>query len=127
MFVWYAALGLHREATRKSTLSQRLGNERNSKSRNLSKQSTDFTDDEDLGLPKSLQNSPGDFSDGLEVTSGSRVGPGWGTSRHHSSCSDNSLLSLDSFSEAVEETASPQARLSGPADGRLSHQAAKHK
>ena len=100
---------------------------RESRSRNLSKQSADFTDDEDLGLPKSLQNSPGDFSDGLEVTSGSREGPGWGTSRHHSSCSDNSLLSLDSFSEAVEETASPQARLSGPADGRLSHQAAKHK
>ena len=70
---------------------------RESRSRNLSKQSADFTDDEDLGLPKSLQNSPGDFSDGLEVTSGSRVGPGWGTSRHHSSCSDNSLLSLDSF------------------------------
>jgi len=100
---------------------------RESRSRNLSKQSADFTDDEDLGLPKSLQNSPGDFSDGLEVTSGSRVGPGWGTSRHHSSCSDNSLLSLDSFSEAAEETVSPQTRLSGLGDGRLSHQAAKHK
>ena len=100
---------------------------RESRSRNLSKQSTDFTDDEDLGLPKSLQNSPGDFSDGLEVTSGSRVGPGWGTSRHHSSCSDNSLLSLDSFSEAVEEATSPQSRLSSTGDGRLSHVAAKHK
>ena len=101
---------------------------RESRSRNLSKQSTDFTDDEDLGLPKSLQNSPGDFSDGLEVTSCSRVGPaGWGTSRHHSSCSDNSLLSLDSFSEAVEEATSPQSRLSSTGDGRLSHVAAKHK
>ena len=100
---------------------------RESRSRNLSKQSTDFTDDEDLGLPKSLQNSPGDFSDGLEVTSGSRVGPGWATSRHHSSCSDNSLLSLDSFSEAVEEATSPQSRLSSTGDGRLSHVAAKHK
>ena len=99
---------------------------RESRSRKLSKQSTDLTDDEDLGLPKSLQNSPGDFSDGLEVTgSGSQVGPGWGTSRHHSSCSDNSLLSLDSFSEAVEETVSPHTRAGG--DGRLSHQAARHK
>ena len=47
---------------------------RESRSRNLSKHSEDFTDDEDLGLPKSLQNSPGDFSDGLEVAP---RGPAW--------------------------------------------------
>ena len=33
--------------------------QRQSRSRNFSKQSNDYTDDEDLGLPKSLQNSPG--------------------------------------------------------------------
>lgn len=32
---------------------------RQMKERTLSKRSLDLTDDEDLGLPKSLQNSPG--------------------------------------------------------------------
>ena len=98
---------------------------RESRSRNLSKHSADFTDDEDLGLPKSLQNSPGDFSDEAPPL---RQGPGWATSRHHSSCSDNSLLSLDSYSEATpEHCESPLHRSHGPDDGRLNHQAARHK
>lgn len=50
---------------------------RESRSRNLSKQSYDYTDDEDLGLPKSLQNSPGDFSDEMEAGPGLRAGTGW--------------------------------------------------
>ena len=80
---------------------------------------SDLTDDEDLGLPKSLQNSPGDFSDGQEAP---RAPMGWGASRHHSSCSDNSLLSLDSLpGEEWREEGGHGA------DGRLNHLAARHK
>lgn len=91
---------------------------RESRSRNVSKHS-DLTDDEDLGLPKSLQNSPGDFSDGQEAP---RPPMGWGASRHHSSCSDNSLLSLDSLpGEEWREEGGHGG------DGRLNHLAARHK
>ena len=50
------------------------------------------------------------------------------SSRHHSSCSDNSLLSLDSYSEARgEEDFSPLHRNTAQGDGRLNHMAARHK
>lgn len=122
--------------------------QRQSRSRNFSKQSNDFTDDEDLGLPKSLQNSPGDFSDDLVVSSVLRSSGPWGASRHHSSCSDNSLLSLDSYDNKVDNdtresmyyrdkspgdvrnrSVSPGDRLISKysGDGNLSHQAARHK
>jgi len=122
--------------------------QRQGRSRNFSKQSNDFTDDEDLGLPKSLQNSPGDFSDDLVVSSVLRSSGPWGASRHHSSCSDNSLLSLDSYDNKVDNdiresryyrdsspgdvrnrSVSPGDRLVSrySADGNLSHQAARHK
>jgi len=122
--------------------------QRQSRSRNFSKQSNDFTDDEDLGLPKSLQNSPGDFSDDLVVSSVLRSSGPWGASRHHSSCSDNSLLSLDSYDNKVDNdtresmyyrdkspgdvrnrSVSPGDRLISKysGDGKLSHQAARHK
>jgi len=122
--------------------------QRQSRSRNFSKQSNDYTDDEDLGLPKSLQNSPGDFSDDLVGSSVLRSSGPWGPSRHHSSCSDNSLLSLDSYDNKVDNdvgesryyrdkspgdmrnrSVSPGDRLVSKyhADGNLSHQAARHK
>jgi len=122
--------------------------QRQSRSRNFSKRSNDFTDDEDLGLPKSLQNSPGDFSDDLVASSVLRSGGPWGASRHHSSCSDNSLLSLDSYDNKVDNdiresmyyrdkspgemrnrSTSPGDRLISKytGDGNLSHQAARHK
>lgn len=122
--------------------------QRQSRSRNFSKQSNDYTDDEDLGLPKSLQNSPGDFSDDLVGSSVLRSSGPWGASRHHSSCSDNSLLSLDSYDNKVDNdggesryyrdkspgdvrnrSVSPGDSLVSkyPADGNLSHQAARHK
>ena len=68
-------------------VSQAVLRMRQSRSRNLSKHSAEYTDDEDLGLPKSLQNSPGDFSDEMEAAPGLRTGPGWGGggSRHHRS------------------------------------------
>ena len=89
------------------------------------------TDEEDLGLPASIQNSPGDYT-GRALTS-----------RHHSSCSDNSLLSLDSGgldtplggggvtdsgaeSLGLDTGAEAQQPVSSPA-GQLSHQAARHK
>jgi len=122
--------------------------QRQSRSRNFSKQSNDFTDDEDLGLPKSLQNSPGDFPDDLVVSSVLRSSGPWGASRHHSSCSDNSLLSLDSYDNKVDNdsresmyyrdkspgdvrnrSVSPGDRLVSKysGNGNLSHQAARHK
>ena len=60
------------------------------------------TDDEDLGLPASLQNSPADTAV-LDSLGGSRYWPDLAACpapvycRHHSSCSDHSLLSLDSY------------------------------
>ena len=71
-----------------------------------------LTDEEDLGLPASLQNSPADYTRSLH------------SSRHHSSCSDNSLLSLDSEHGVTDSGAES---LGSTQVGQLSHQAARHK
>ena len=80
-------------------------------------------EEEDLGLPASLGESPGDLTRS--------------TSRHHSSCSDNSLLSLDRI---ISDTGEAMDRDSGAeslaslgqgqepvSSGVLSHSAARHK
>ena len=72
-----------------------------------------LTDEEDLGLPASLQNSPADYTRSLH------------SSRHHSSCSDNSLLSLDSEHGVTDSGA--ESLGSGQVTGQLSHLAARHK
>ena len=72
-----------------------------------------LTDEEDLGLPASLQHSPADYTRSLE------------SSRHHSSsCSDNSLLSLDSDHGVTDSGAES---LGSGQVGQLSHLAARHK
>lgn len=84
-------------------------------------------EEEDLGLPASLGDSPGDLTRS--------------TSRHHSSCSDNSLLSLDriigdpgetgldrdSGAESLASLGQPGAELGPGSSGALSHSAARHK
>ena len=82
-------------------------------------------EEEDLGLPASLGESPGDLTRS--------------TSRHHSSCSDNSLLSLDRVTQdgelgTVDRDSGAESLVSlgqeagpGPAPGALSHTAARHK
>ena len=73
-----------------------------------------LTDEEDLGLPASLQHSPADYTRSLQ------------SSRHHSSsCSDNSLLSLDSEHGVTDSGA--ESLGSGQVTGQLSHLAARHK
>ena len=71
-----------------------------------------LTDEEDLGLPASLQNSPADYTRSLH------------SSRHHSSCSDNSLLSLDSEHGVTDSGAES---LGSGQVGQLNHLAARHK
>ena len=72
-----------------------------------------LTDEEDLGLPASLQHSPADYTRSLH------------SSRHHSSsCSDNSLLSLDSDHGVTDSGAES---LGSGQVGQLSHLAARHK
>ena len=71
-----------------------------------------LTDEEDLGLPASLQNSPADYTRSLH------------SSRHHSSCSDNSLLSLDSDHGVTDSGAES---LGSGQVGQLNHLAARHK
>ena len=81
-------------------------------------------EEEDLGLPASLGESPGDLTRS--------------TSRHHSSCSDNSLLSLDRIigdtGEAMDRDSGAESLASlGPGEKgevsswALSHTAARHK
>ena len=82
-------------------------------------------EEEDLGLPASLGDSPGDLTRS--------------TSRHHSSCSDNSLLSLDriiqgetgmdrdSGAESLASLGGPGPELGSGSSGALSHSAARHK
>ena len=80
-------------------------------------------EEEDLGLPASLGESPGDLTRS--------------TSRHASSCSDNSLLSLDRIimGEAMDRDSGAESLASlgqglGPEpviSGALSHTAARHK
>ena len=81
-----------------------------------------LTDEEDLGLPASIQNSPGDYTRSLHSSKY--------PSRHHSSCSDNSLLSLDSDHMVTTDSGAESfgSCPPGPAHGPgLSHLAARHK
>ena len=78
-------------------------------------------EEEDLGLPASLGESPGDLTRS--------------TSRHASSCSDNSLLSLDRIimGEAMDRDSGAESLASlgqgqePVTSGALSHTAARHK
>ena len=82
-----------------------------------------LTDEEDLGLPASIQNSPGDYTRSRSLHSSKHP------SRHHSSRSDNSLLSLDSDHQITDSGAESLGSCH-PAPGLgagLSHQAARHK